>query len=145
MIRHLAHIADIVDDLDAAIHFYRHTLGLPVEHEEGSPYAVVQVPGVLHFGLWLRRAAAETIYGNPDAYERVPLGLSVGFEVDDVNTAAADLTARGVTLLQGPRRETWGQATCRFVLPGGSVGEAAETPWARQLLSQLQAGPDAPA
>lgn len=145
MIRHIAHIADIVDDLDAAIHFYQDTLGLTVEHEEGSPYAVVHVPGVLHFGLWLRRAAAETMYGNPDVYERLPLGLSVGFEVDDVNEAAANLMERGVTLLQGPRREAWGQATCRFVLPGGSIGEAAETPWARQLLSQPQASPDTPA
>ncbi len=35
MIRHLAGIAEIVDDIEAAVTFYRDVLGLTVQHEEG--------------------------------------------------------------------------------------------------------------
>ena len=44
MVRHLASIAEIVEDFDAAVSLYRDTLGLQVEvHHEG--YADVTLPG----------------------------------------------------------------------------------------------------
>jgi catechol 2,3-dioxygenase-like lactoylglutathione lyase family enzyme len=71
MIRHLAGIAEIVDDLDAAVRFYRDTLGLPVELRDPAGYAEVKLSGVLHFGLWLREHAARATGVPP---ERVALG-----------------------------------------------------------------------
>ena len=66
VIRHVSGIAEIVDDVDAAAQFYREVLGLPVEHEPGGGYSVVKVPGVLHFGLWSRAAAAEATFGDQE-------------------------------------------------------------------------------
>jgi catechol 2,3-dioxygenase-like lactoylglutathione lyase family enzyme len=84
MIRHISSIAEFVEDLDAAIHFYRDALGLEVKHEAGSNYALVEVGGTLHFGLWARQGAAEATYGDAGKAADIPLGFSIGFEVDEV-------------------------------------------------------------
>lgn len=138
MIRHLASLSEIVEDVDAAVRFYRDSLGLTVQHEPGSPYAQVELPGVLHFGLWDRRAAAATIFGDPAAAGRVPLGFSVGFEVEAVEPARQALAGRGLVVLQGTRREEWGQVTSRFLSPSGALCEVAETPWARAITAPMQ-------
>jgi catechol 2,3-dioxygenase-like lactoylglutathione lyase family enzyme len=87
----------------------------------------VKLPDVLHFGLWERAHAARATGVGP---ERIPLGLTVGFEVDG---AGAALGAHGVRLLQPPHDEPWGQRTARFLSPSGMLCEFSETPWARSL------------
>ena len=78
MIRHFAGVAEIVEDFEAAVQFYRDTLGLEVESlSEG--YATATIPGVLHFGIWSRAEAAEATYGSSDAAEHVPLGFTIAF------------------------------------------------------------------
>lgn len=132
MIRHVGGVAEIVEDVDAAVAFYE-SLGLSVKREAPG-YAVVDVPGVLHFGLWDRRDAAESTFGDRDATDRVPLGFCVGFEVDDVDVAGLKLA----TPLRGAQDEPWGQRTLRFASPSGAVCEVAETPWARELETNVQ-------
>ena len=88
VIRHLSSIAEVVDDIDAAVDFYRRVLGLPVDHEPGGGYATVTMPGALHFSIWSRRAAAEATFGDEAAADRIPIGFSVEFEVDSVDSAA---------------------------------------------------------
>lgn len=133
MIRHVAGVGEVVEDVPAAVAFYRDVLGLEVEYEEGSDYATLKVPGILHWGLWDRRAAAESTFGSRDEAQRIPLGFCVGFEVDDVAEDAAMAEARGMRLIQGPKTEPWGQKTARFLTPWGSFSEITETPWARAL------------
>ena len=136
MLRHLASIAEVVEDVDAAIHFYRDILGLEVEvHNEG--YADVTVPGTLHFGIWSRSEAAKATYGNPEAADRVPLGFTIGFEVDDVAAAEKRLADAGIEVLQPAKTEPWEQVTSRFLTLGGSFCEIAETPWARSITQQM--------
>ena len=62
MIRHISAIAEVVDDVDAAVEFYRDVLGLTVDHQPGGGYATVEIPGTLHFSVWSRSAAAEATY-----------------------------------------------------------------------------------
>ena len=45
MIRHISAIAEVVDDVDAAVEFYRDVLGLSVEHQPGGGYATVEISG----------------------------------------------------------------------------------------------------
>ena len=58
MIRHFAGVAEIVEDFEAAVQFYRDTLGLEVESlSEG--YATATIPGVLQLrNLVQRRSRA---------------------------------------------------------------------------------------
>ncbi|MHB8625792.1 MAG: VOC family protein [Aggregatilineales bacterium] len=139
MIRHIAGVAEVVEDVAAAARFYRETLGVPVEYEPGSAYAVVKMPGILHFGLWQRRAAAESVFGDPNADDRIPLGFSVAFEVDTVAGTAAAIAQHGETIVQPPKTEPWGQKTTRLFGPSGTLTEFSETPWARKLTQDVLA------
>ena len=81
-------------------------------------------------GIWERTHAANAM-GVP--VERVPIGFTVGFEVDGVDDAARTLGARGIALLQTPHDEPWGQRTARFLSASGMLAEVSETPNARTL------------
>ena len=139
MIRHISAIAEVVDDVDAAVEFYRDVLGLSVEHQPGSSYATVEISGALHFSVWSRSAAAEATYGDKDAADRIPLGFSVEFEVDSVKDATDVIGERGWRIVQPPKTESWGQTTSRFMLPSGMLGGFSETPWARRISQDLKA------
>ena len=139
MVRHIAGIAEIVEDVEAAVTYYRDVLGLDVEYDEGSHYALMQLPGVLHFGIWARRAAAEATFGDGEATDRIPLGFTIGFEVDSVEGSSRAATAAGWDIAQGPRVEPWGQTTGRFFSPSGALCEFSETPGARRIAQELEA------
>ena len=128
MIRHISSIGEVVEDVDAAVAFYE-GLGLKV-HRENPGYAVLDIPGVLHFGIWSREDAAESTFGSKDAADRVQLGFSVGFEVDDVDEAGKLVTD---LIVRGAADEPWGQRTLRFTLPSGALSEFSAAPWAREL------------
>ena len=140
MIRHLASLAEIVEDVNRAVAFYRDTLGLQVKEQHGDDYAVIDVPGVLHFGVWNRAHAAESTFGSRDQAARIPLGFSIEFEVDNIQAAAKEIEQSGCTISQQPREEPWGQKTCRMISLGGALLGLAETPWARRITKQLEAG-----
>ena len=133
MIRHMASIGEIVDDMAAAVAFYRDVLGLEVEWNEGTGYATAKVAGAMHFGIWSREAAAEATLGDKEAASRIPLGFTVEFEVDEVQAASSTLESKGWKVLQAPRTEDWGQTTSRFLSPSGALCGITETPWARDL------------
>ena len=133
MIRHMASIGEIVEDMAAAVAFYRDVLGLEVEWNEGTGYATAKVAGAMHFGIWSRESAAEATLGDKEAASRIPLGFTVEFEVDEVQAAANTLEGKGWQVLQAPRTEDWGQTTSRFLSPSGAICGVAETPWARDL------------
>ena len=139
MFRHLAGVAEIVDDFPAALAFYRDTLGFEVKQQMGDDYAIVVVPGVLHFGVWNRSHAAECTFGNRAEADRVPLGFTLELEVDQIDQAAERIAASGCPLVQPPREEPWGQTTCRALAPGGGLLGFAVTSWARWLAQPPQA------
>ena len=132
MIRHVSGIAEIVEDLPAAIEFYRR-LGLTV-NEAGPDYAIAELPGVLHFGIWNRPHAAESTFGSRDAADRVPLGFCLALEVDDVEGAG---TVIGEAVQRGAKDEDWGQRTLRYLSPSGALCEVCETPGSRELASNV--------
>lgn len=107
MIRHTAGIAEIVDDIGEGVQFYRDVLGVAVQH---AP-------------------AAEATFGDPGQADHVPLGSSVGFEVEGVEGAHRTIAAHGWPLAQPPRQEPWCQITSRFFSPSGALCEVSETPW----------------
>ena len=132
----------MVDDVDAAVEFYRDVLGLIVEHQPGGGYATVEIPGALHFSIWSRSAAAEATFGDKVAIDRIPLGFSVEFEVDSVEDATDAISERGWQVVQPPKTESWGQTTSRFMLPSGMLGGFSETPWARRIGQDMKATPE---
>jgi catechol 2,3-dioxygenase-like lactoylglutathione lyase family enzyme len=138
MLRHIAGLAEIVEDVNEALEFYRDVLGLTVEKHDGDDYAMLSVPGILHFGIWNRGHAAESVFGSRDHADRVPLGYTLEFEVDDIKDAADCIEGTRREVAQAPREEPWGQKTFRMLSPGGNLLGFAETPWARKLTQQME-------
>jgi catechol 2,3-dioxygenase-like lactoylglutathione lyase family enzyme len=141
MIRHLAGVAEIVEDVPAAVAFYRDTLGFEIKQQMGDDYVVFAVKGIIHFGVWSRAAAAEATFGDRAATDSVPLGFTLEFEVDDLDQSARQLGSSPCVVVQPPKEEPWGQKTCRAIAPGGGLLGFAVTPWGRQITQQVQAGP----
>ena len=138
MIRHLGGVCEVVEDIGEAVVFYRDVVGIPVEFEPGATYAHATLNGVLHFGIWERGAAAVAIFGDGACRERMPLGFRVGFEVASLAAATATLERRGANVEGGSGYAPSGQSTSRVTLPSGSLADLLETPWAREVGSDVR-------
>ena len=113
-----------VEDLGAARQFYQDAFGLPV-HYEDDVSAVFRFEGTLINLLQVSEAhalIAPATVASPDAGARMQLTITVA----DVDATYADLTARGVTFLNGPMDRPWGIRTAAFQDPAGHVWEIAD-------------------
>lgn len=113
-----------VEDLGAAKQFYEKVFGLPVVFEDADS-AVFKI-GTTLINLLKSTAAIELI--EPAAVASREAGSRHVFtiEVDDVDAMCAELTARGVKLLNGPTDRPWGIRTASFSDPGGHIWEIAK-------------------
>jgi predicted enzyme related to lactoylglutathione lyase len=113
-----------VEDLDAAKKFYREVFDLPVAFEDAES-AVFKFKNTL-INL-LRSSAAHGLIeparvGSAEAGSRLQLTI----EVEDVDAVCAELTSRGVKLLNGPMDRPWGVRTASFQDPSGHIWEIAK-------------------
>lgn len=106
-----------VDDVPAALTFYRDVLGLAVETLDGQMLRI-GLPGVGTEG----GAVTVLVYGKPD---HVPASFTVlNFVVDDVDAALDDLAARGL------EPESYGGwSDDRGVMRGRSRGMGPDIAW----------------
>ena len=113
-----------VEDLPTTKRFYQEVFGLPV-HFEDDVSAVFDFAGTL-VNLLQATEAPELIepavVASPDAGSRFQFTLNV----DDVDAVCAELTARGVELLNGPIDRPWGVRTATFRDPAGHIWEIAK-------------------
>jgi catechol 2,3-dioxygenase-like lactoylglutathione lyase family enzyme len=113
-----------VEDLQAAQAFYRKVFGLPVVYEDDDS-AVFKFGNTL-VNLLKITAAEELIKPAKVASRAAGPRFVFTIEVDDVDAMCAELTARGVQLLNGPVDRPWGVRTASFMDPGGHVWEIAK-------------------
>jgi catechol 2,3-dioxygenase-like lactoylglutathione lyase family enzyme len=82
-IQFVASVAPIVRDTDEARWFYRDTLGLSFEGEEGDYVFTHKLEGTKHFGLWPLSEAANACFGTTEWPADIPVPqASIEFEVD---------------------------------------------------------------
>lgn len=116
----------VVADLDRAVRFYTEALGLPLGHRSG-PYAQLAT-GVTRVALYERQAMASTLglealrSPEPDAP-----AFELGFKVDDVDAAYAELVEAGAHPMTPPTDRPWGQRTAYVRDPDGHLIELAAT------------------
>jgi catechol 2,3-dioxygenase-like lactoylglutathione lyase family enzyme len=112
------------DDLETTKQFYQKVFGLPVVFEDNNS-------SVFKFGNTLinllKTAAADELIAparvaSRDAGSRFVFTI----DVDDVDAMCAELTGRGVELLNGPLDRPWGIRTASFMDPGGHIWEIAK-------------------
>jgi methylmalonyl-CoA/ethylmalonyl-CoA epimerase len=128
MLHKIEHIALAVGDLDATIAFYRDVWGLEVSHRErvedqGVEEAMLPL-GESHLQL-LAPTGPDTTVGK--FVERRGEGIHhIAYEVDDLESALAELKSKGVKLIdERPRRGGRGHMVA-FVHPRNNHGILVE-------------------
>lgn len=114
----------VVDDLDRSLDFYTGVLGLALGHRSG-PFAQLET-GATRVALYERGAMETTLDIGP---LRPPApdapGFELGFKVDDVDAAYAELAAAGARPVTPPTDRPWGQRTAYLRDPDGHLVELA--------------------
>ncbi len=113
-----------VEDLKAAKKFYQEVFGLPVVFEDANS-AVFKIGDTL-INLLAITQADNLIQPAKVASREAGSRLVFTIHVDDVDAMCAQLTARGVTLINGPMDRPWGVRTASFSDPGGHIWEIAK-------------------
>lgn len=113
-----------VENLEAAKQFYREVFGLAVVFEDDN--STVFRFGNTLVNLLKTTAAGELIEPARVASREAGSRFVFTIDVDDVDAMCAELTARGVELLNGPMDRPWGVRTASFVDPGGHIWEIAK-------------------
>jgi lactoylglutathione lyase len=113
-----------VEDLDAAKKFYMEVFGLPVMYEDNNS-AVFKFGNTL-INLLKATAAGVLIAPATMAGQQAGSRFVLTLHVEDVDAMCAELTARGVRLLNGPMDRPWGIRTASFCDPGGHIWEIAK-------------------
>jgi catechol 2,3-dioxygenase-like lactoylglutathione lyase family enzyme len=112
-----------VEDLAAAKQFYREIFGLPVEFEDNNSTVfkfgntLINLLNISEAGALIEPATVARREGGSRAVFTIT--------VEDVDALCAELTARGVKLLNGPIDRPWGIRTASFSDPGGHIWEIA--------------------
>jgi catechol 2,3-dioxygenase-like lactoylglutathione lyase family enzyme len=113
-----------VEDLETAKQFYQKVFGLPILFEDDSS-SVFKFKNTI-INLLKTTSAPELIEPAKIASQEAGSRAVFTITVDDVDAMCAELTARGVTLLNGPMDRPWGIRTASFRDPGGHIWEIAK-------------------
>lgn len=112
-----------VEDLPATRRFYLDVFGLPVVFEDDD--SCVFRFGATLVNLLKASAAGELIGPAEVASPKAGARFQFTIDVEDVDAMCAELTSRGVELLNGPIDRPWGVRTASFRDPGGHIWEIA--------------------
>ena len=114
----LAWVGTRTDNPEPTVRFFRDVLGLPV--------------GAEHEGFWMLRlpdGSKVEVFDSTSATNRhFTTGPVVGFLVDDVHSAAAELRSAGVEILLEPQTDDSGNAWVHFRGPDGNIYEFTQDP-----------------
>lgn len=107
-----------VDDLEAALAFYRDSLGLPVELDlEGTAGEHVVILDAGRATLELSNPAQVAMIDDVEVGRRVAPRVRVAFEVDDVTTTTRQLVDAGAELVAEPTQTPWNSLNSRLEAP----------------------------
>ncbi len=107
-------------DFDAAVSFYRDSLGLPVElDQEGEGGEHVMILDAGRATLELSNPAQVEMIDDVEVGRRVAPPLRVAFEVDDAESATQTLVEAGAELVAPPTRTPWDSLNARLEGPAG--------------------------
>lgn len=114
----------LVSDFSAAVHFWRDVMQLSLQfQDETLGYAYFDT-GKAGLELMRRADFAAAIGENAPAPEPRGRQVVVNFRVDDVDSAYAELVARGATAVSSPQdRPAWQARTAHIADPDGHVIE----------------------
>ena len=108
------------EDYDAALAFYRDTLGMPEQESySGSDGALVTILDAGRATLELSNPAQVRMIDRIEADGKPSLTLRVALEVDDARKATAAAVDGGAQLVAEPRETPWRSLNSRLNGPAG--------------------------
>jgi len=129
----IAGFGPIVRDAEASRKLYGQILGIPFKEETGGYLHTEALKGAKSFALWPLSEAAQSCYGKNSWPGDVPIPQAwIEFDVDNVETATAELESRGYQVLVKNKKEPWGQTVSRFLGPEGLLVGITLTPSMRE-------------
>ena len=123
-LRQVGAVTLFVEDVRRSRSFYEETFDVPVIYEDDDS-VVFRFENML-VNVLQETAARELIDPAPVGPRESGARFQFTIWVDDANAASARLSARGVTLLNGPVDREWGMRTAAFADPDGHVWEIAQ-------------------
>lgn len=111
-------------DLEAAVAFYRDTLGLPERESfdgpDGARVVILDIPtATLELANAAQIAFIDDVEVGRPAAHTFPLTVRVAFEVPDTAATSARLEAAGAELVAAPTETPWRSLNARFEAPDG--------------------------
>ncbi len=112
---------------------YADSLGISFKEDAGGYLYTGALQGAKHFAVWPLAQAARSCFGTDSWPDHVPIPQAwLEFEVENVESASADLESRGYRMLLRNKREPWGQTVSRFLSPEGLLVAVTFTPSMRE-------------
>lgn len=106
----LGYVNVTVSDIDRSVAFFRDTVGLPLNFADAQ----------FGYASFATRGASFAVVQAPDG-EAAGRHTGVGFVVDDLDAAHAELVEKGVAFTRPPTREPWGGYMAIFTDPDGNT------------------------
>jgi len=129
----VAGFGPIVRDPAASRKLYRDALGLPFKEDQGGYLHTGDLDGVKHLALWPLAQAAESCFGTDQWPGDLPVPQAwIEFDVENIESATAELKSQGYQLLIAMRTEPWGQVVTRLLGPEGLLVGITHTPSMRK-------------
>jgi hypothetical protein len=125
----IAGFGPIDRDIAESRTLYGNSLGISFKEDAGGYLYTGALQGAKHFALWPLSQAARSCFGTNSWPENLPVPQAwLEFEVENVESATADLESRGYRMLVKSKMETWGQTVSRFISPEGLLIGVTFTP-----------------
>ena len=121
MFKKLFAVCLLVDDFDKSFDFYKNTLRLKVNSNEGK-FANFKL-GETELAIFQK---SEAVAMFPTKYMKSGGGAVIGFQVENVEKVCNSLEDKGVKIFEGPKKTAWGQTVAYFNDPDNNIWEVSE-------------------
>lgn len=111
----------LVDDFEKSLSFYRDILGLEINSQEGK-FADFKL-GETQLAIFQKDEATAMF---PKEFMGKGGGVSLAFQVEDVEKACEGLKTKGVKIIEGPKTTAWGQVVAYFLDPDNNIWEVSK-------------------
>lgn len=129
----VAGFGPIVRDATASRKLYNQILGIDFTEEAGGYLHTEALKGANSFALWALSQAAQSCFGKESWPDDVPAPQAwLEFDVDNVESATAELESQGYRMLLKNKKEPWGQTVSRLLSPEGLLVGVTFTPPMRE-------------
>ena len=122
MFNKLFAICLLVDDFEKSLNFYKNTLDLKINSQEGK-FANFKL-GETELAIFDKDESTAMF---PAKFVGAGGGNVIGFQVDNVKRACNKLKTRGVEIFEGPKKTPWGQTVAYFKDPDRNIWEVSQT------------------